>query len=154
MSNENADTRFELKQLEIARQKGIIEPDEEVRAFVSLFNRSQAVALSPILARFLLKKFLFVVTDQRVLLMTVPAFAVHGGGYHKWVEHPLPCKLELEREPKEFHQTGNKVRLPDHLASFVGRPNGFVLRGKAAQQAFQLASNPASSPSTTSTVGV
>lgn len=144
MSDENADIRFEKKQLEIARDKGIIRTNEEVRAFVSLFNRSQAVAVSPILARFLLKKFLFVVTDQRVLLITVPAFAVHGGGYHKWIDHPLPCNLTLESEPKEFHQTGNRVQLPDQLAEFVGRPYGFVLRGKAAQQAFQLASNPQS----------
>lgn len=142
MSEENADTRFEKQQIEIARQKGIIQPDEEVRASVSLFNRSQAIMAAPFLARFLLKKFLFVVTSKRVLLITVPAFAVHGGGYYTWMEHPLPCKLTLESEPKEFHQTGNRVQLPDQLAEFVGRPVGFVLRGKAAQQAFALASNP------------
>ena len=142
MADENADSRFEKEQLEIARQKGIIRPGEEVRAFVSLFNRSQAIMAAPFLARFLLKKFLFVVTSQRVLLITVPAFAVHGGGYHKWIEHPLPCRLTLENEPKEFHQTGNRVQLPGPLAAFVGRPYGFVLRGKAAQQVFSLASNP------------
>ncbi len=138
MSDENADTRFEKKQIEIARNKGIIRADEEVRAFVSLFNRSQAVAVSAILARFLLKKFLFVVTDQRVLLITVPAFAVHGGGYHKWIEHPLPCDLELESEPKEFHQTGNRVRLPAQLAEFVGRPHAFVLAEKRRTKLFIL----------------
>jgi len=142
MSDENADTRFEKQQLDIARQKGIIQPDEEVRASVSLFNRSQAIMAAPFLARFLLKKFLFVVTSKRVLLITVPAFAVHGGSYHRWMEHSLPCKLTLESEPKEFHQTGNRVQLPDKMAEFIGRPFGFVLRGKAAQQAFTLASNP------------
>ena len=142
MSAENADTIFERQQLEIARQKGIIRPGEDIRACVSLFNRSQAIMAAPLLARFLLKKFVFVVTSQRVLLITVPAFAVHGGSYYKWIEHPLPCKLTLESEPKEFHQTGNRVQLPDQLAEFVGRRVGFVLRGKTAQQAFTLASNP------------
>jgi hypothetical protein len=41
---------------------------------------------------------------------------------------------------KEFHQTGNKVQLPAELAEFVGSPHGFVLRGKAARQAFQTES--------------
>jgi len=142
MSDENADARLEKKHLEIAREKGIIRQGEDVQAYVTLFNRSLAIMAAPPLDRFLLKKFLFVVTSERVLLMSVPPYLVHGEGYYKWVEHPLPCKLSLESEPKEDHLFGNRVKLPDRLANFVGRPFGFVYRGKAAQQAFALASNP------------
>jgi hypothetical protein len=143
MAAENADERFEKEQLALAQQKGIIAQGEKVLACVSLFNYSQMIfLLMPLflLPRFILKKFLLVVTDRRVLLVRVPAFAVHGTGYHQWVECQTPCPLKLERPAKEFHQTGNKVVLPTAFASFVGRPFGFVLRGRAAEKAFQLAS--------------
>ena len=144
MPVQNADERFEGQQLEIARQKLILRPDEEVLACVSLFNYSQMIfILMPLfIPRFLLKKFLFVVTEHRILCITVPAFGVHGSGYHKWIEVPKPCNLTLKSVPKEFHQTGNKVGLPRQIAQFVGRPFGFVLRGHQAEHAFKLAAMP------------
>ncbi len=142
MPDENVDGTLEKKQLEIAREKGIIRPGEDVRACISLFNRSVAIMLAPPVDRFLLKRFLFVVTSERIVLMSVPLYLIHGGDYYKWAEHPLPCKFSLESEPKENHLFGNKVKLPDQLANLVGRRFGFVLRGKAAQQAFAIASNP------------
>ena len=134
---ENADVTFEREQIKIARHKRILGADEQVRGFVSLSNRSQIILGLPLLARFLLKKFLFVVTDQRVVLITVPAFRFQGGEFHQWIEHPLPCKLTLESTPKERHEMGNRVQLPGSLAKFVGRPFGFVLRGKAAGRLFK-----------------
>jgi hypothetical protein len=74
--------------------------------------------------------------------MSVPLYLIHGGDYYKWVEHPLPCRFTLESKPKKNQVFGNRVKLPDQLANLVGRPFGFVLRGKDAERAFALASNP------------
>jgi hypothetical protein len=43
MPDKNEEGKLEKKQLEIAREKGIIRLGEDVRAYVSLFNRSVAI---------------------------------------------------------------------------------------------------------------
>jgi hypothetical protein len=142
---ERLDREFNAKQLEIARSKGILEPSEEVEAVVSIWKYSMLISFLGLLARLLQKCYLLVVTKSRVLLIHVPAFAVHGGGYFEHAAIDRPCRLQLQDPPKQVHQIGNKILLLQPFASFVARPSAFVLLGIAAKSAFDIASSPSGS---------
>jgi hypothetical protein len=139
---EKQEIDFDNKQLEIAKEKGIILKDEDVKAVVSLWKYSMTIFAFGLFARFLQKRYILVVTSRRVLLVRVPAFLVHGGGgaYFQHMAVERPCNMTMSDVPKQIHQIGNRVTLPSSFAVFVGRDCAFVVRGLAAQQAFSIAS--------------
>jgi len=118
--------------------------DEQVEAAVGLLKRSQLIFMlfffvSWLLARFLQKQYLLIVTTRRILLVHIPAFLVHGSGYYQYATVSRPWPFKLPSEPKEEYSNGCKVGLPSEFAALVGRPHAYVIFGCEAEKAFLLA---------------
>jgi len=139
MSLEDIETRFEDQQLELVRQKGVLRPAETIEGVVSAWKYSMVIFAFGFIARLMQKRYLLLVTNQRVLLIHVPAFTVHGGGYYGFAEASRPCPLKLADAPQSVHQNGIALSLPDAFAQFVGRPAVRVVRGLAAQKVVEVA---------------
>ncbi len=138
-----AELKFQQEQMAFVTEKGIILPGEQVRAVTTLWSHSQLIFFFGLLARFLMKRYLVIVTDQRVIFVRVPAFLVHStSAYYDHVAAARPVILRLEEPAAEQHQVGNPVALPQPFAGFTGRPKLRSVCGLMAQQAFDLAAEP------------
>ncbi|MDA2913299.1 hypothetical protein MYX77_04965 [Acidobacteriia bacterium AH_259_A11_L15] len=141
---EDSEIKFISEQLEIARRKEIFQPGENVKALFTAWKYSMMIFFFGLFARLLQKRYLVAVTDQRVVLIHVPAFLIHSdeSKYFQWVAVDRPCPLKLTGPPQKQHQMGNELVLPEVFAAFVGRPSVRVVWGLRAQEGITLASQP------------
>lgn len=126
------------------RAAGVLAADEQVIAGVPMSKRSPAIVLLAVvgilpalIVLFTLQRFsVLIVTNRRVL---VTPWSMNGKKAEGMLQLNRPVNLALTENPKPSHFFGNKVRLSQEIAQFLGRETTYTQLGNVADYAFREA---------------
>lgn len=129
----------------LAREAGVLGPDDEVEATVQLTKFSPAMILLILVG--IVPGILLLLLFQRFCLVLVTGHEVIVTGWALGTKKSLrkvlrlarPQRLTLSEPPKRSHFFGNKVQLPAEIATFLGRDIAYAQFGMMADEAFEVA---------------